>query len=151
MDRKANHNLPAGRLMGLDYGEARIGVALTDEQCLVAMPLLTIERMNRRHDLDRIRELVAEHQVAALVVGVPYQLDGSTDQQAERALNFARRLERRMEGVPVITWDERLTTRQAERALLEGGVSRKGRRVVVDQLAATLILNSYLEARQSHD
>lgn len=139
---------PAGRLMGLDFGEARIGVALTDERGTVAMPLLTIERQNRRADMERIRDLVSEHQVKALVVGVPYQLDGSTDEQAERALNFARRLERRLEGVPVFTWDERLTTMQAERVLLEGGVSRKGRRKVVDQLAATLILNSYLEARQ---
>jgi putative Holliday junction resolvase len=132
--------------MGLDLGKARIGVALTDELATVALPLLTIERRNRRADIDRIRQLVAEHQVSALVVGVPYQLDGSTDEQAERAINFARRLERRLEGVPVHTWDERLTTVQAERVLLEGGVSRRGRQEVVDQLAATLILNSYLEA-----
>ena len=151
MERKEPHNIPAGRLMGLDLGEARIGVALTDELGTVAMPLLTIERTNRREVMDRILALVAEHRVAAVVVGVPYQMDGSTDPQAEKALNFARRLERRLEGVPVITWDERLTTRQAERALLEGGVSRRDRREVVDQLAATLILNSYLEAQRDCD
>jgi putative Holliday junction resolvase len=134
--------------MGLDLGEARIGVSLTDEEGLVAMPLLTIERRNRREDTARIIELASEHAVAAVVVGVPYQLDGTTDEQAERALNFARRLERRLEGVPVVTWDERLTTREAERLLIEGDVSRRGRRKVVDQLAATLILNSFLEARR---
>lgn len=137
--------------MGLDVGDARIGVSLTDELGRIAMPLLTIERRNRQQDQDRIRDLVTEHEVAALVVGIPYQLDGSTDQQAERALNFARRLGRRLEGVPVITWDERLTTREAERILLEGNVSRKGRREVVDQLAATLILHNFLEAHRSHD
>lgn len=141
--------VPAGRLMGLDLGEARIGVSLTDEEGLVAMPLLTIERRNRREDIARIIELAAEHDVAAVVVGVPFQLDGTTDAQAERALNFARRLKRRLEGVPVVTWDERLTTREAERVLLEGDVSRRGRRKVVDQLAATLILNSFLEARRN--
>jgi len=137
--------------MGLDLGDARIGVALTDERGVVALPLLTIERRNRTADLARIRELVAEHSVAALVVGVPYQMDGTADAQAERALNFIRRLGRRLEGVPVIPWDERLTTMEAQRVLLEGGVSRKGRRDVVDQLAATLILNNFLEARQSDD
>ena len=151
MTDTATTSIPAGRLMGLDFGEARIGVALTDELGLIAMPLLTIHRTNRKEDQSRILELVAEHQVAALVVGVPYQLDGATDDQAERALNFARRLERRLEKVPVITWDERLTTRQAERVLLEGNVSRKGRQEVVDQLAATLILNSFLEAKRNHD
>ncbi len=149
MNRKnTSEALPAGRLMGLDPGEARIGVALTDEGGAVAMPLLTIERQNRRADTERILELVAEHRVALLVVGVPYRLDGGTDQQAEKALNFARRLERRLKGVPVVTWDERLTTVEAERVLIEGDVSRKGRRKVVDQLAATLILNAFIEARR---
>ncbi len=136
--------------MGLDFGEARIGVALTDALGKIAMPLLTVQRQNRQEDQVRIRQLVQQHQVALLVVGVPYQLDGSTDPQAERALNFARRLERRLDGVPVVTWDERLTTREAERVLLECNVSRKDRRDVVDQLAATLILNSFLEAHRSH-
>ncbi len=146
--RNTSETLPAGRLMALDPGEARIGVALTDEGGVVAMPLLTIERQNRRADTKRILELVAEHRVALLVVGVPYRMDGGTDQQAEKALNFARRLERRLEGIPVVTWDERLTTVEAERVLIEGDVSRKGRRKVVDQLAATLILNAFIEARR---
>jgi len=148
MEEEATH-IPRGRLMGLDLGEARIGVALTDELGTVAMPLETIERQNRKADTGRILELAAEHQVAAVVVGVPYQLDGSADQQAEKALNFARRLDRRLEGVPVFTWDERLTTSEAERVLIAGDVSRRGRRKVVDQLAATLILNSFLEAGKS--
>jgi putative Holliday junction resolvase len=148
MNDTDNENLPPGRLMGLDLGQARIGVALTDELGVVAMPLLTIERQNRQQDTDSILGLAAEHAVAVVVVGVPYQLDGSTDEQAERALNFIRRLGRRLEGVPVFPWDERLTTREAERVLIDGGVRRKGRREVVDQLAATLILNSFLEARK---
>ena len=148
MEEEVAH-IPRGRLMGLDLGEARIGVALTDELGTVAMPLETIERQNRKADTGRILELAAEHQVAAVVVGVPYQLDGSADQQAEKALNFARRLDRRLEGVPVFTWDERLTTSEAERVLIAGDVSRRGRRKVVDQLAATLILNSFLEAGKS--
>jgi len=134
------------RLMGLDLGEVRIGVALTDELGTVAMPLLTIQRRNRKADLEMIRSLVEEHRVAVVVVGVPYQLDGGESPQAEKALNFARRLGRRLDGVEVVTWDERLTTVEAERVLIEGNVSRQGRRKVVDQLAATLILNAYLEA-----
>lgn len=137
--------------MGLDFGEARIGVALTDALGKIAMPLLTMQRVNRKADFERIRELVKAHGVVLMVVGLPYQLDGETDPQAERALNFARRLERRLDGVPVITWDERLTTREAQRVLLEGNVSRQGRRDVVDMLAATLILNSFLEAQRSND
>lgn len=150
MNDTSMENLPAGRMMGLDLGQARIGVALTDELGVVAMPLLTIERQNRQQDMDRILGLASEHAVTVMVVGVPYQLDGSTDEQAERALNFIRRLGRRLEGVPVVPWDERLTTMEAERVLIEGGVKRKDRREVVDQLAATLILNSFIEARK-HD
>jgi putative Holliday junction resolvase len=135
-----------GRMMGLDLGEARIGVALTDETGAVAMPLLTIQRTNRKADLEAIRGLVVQHGVAVVVVGVPWPLTGGESPQADKALNFARRLGRRLEGVDVVTWDERLTTVEAERALLEGNVSRAERRKVVDQLAATLILNAYLEA-----
>jgi putative Holliday junction resolvase len=151
MDQASTREIPAGRLMGLDFGEARIGVALTDALGKIAMPLLTMQRVNRKADFERIRELVKAHGVVLMVVGLPYQLDGETDPQAERALNFARRLERRLDGVPVITWDERLTTREAQRVLLEGNVSRQGRRDVVDMLAATLILNSFLEAQRSND
>ena len=134
------------RILGLDLGEARIGVALTDETGTVAMPLLTIQRTNRKADLEAIRGLVEQHGVAVVVVGVPWPLAGGESPQAEKALNFARRLGRRLEGVEVVTWDERLTTVEAERALLEGNVSRAKRRKVVDQLAATLILSAYLEA-----
>jgi putative Holliday junction resolvase len=134
------------RRLGLDVGDVRIGMALSDEGGILASGLPTFERIGPRQDLRAVRDLVRRHEVAEVVVGLPRRLDGSLGPQAQKVLAFVEGLKSEVD-VPVTTWDERLTTVQAERTLREGGASRKKRRDSVDQVAAVLILQSFLDAR----
>lgn len=138
----------AGRTLGLDLGDRRIGVALSDPLGLAAHPLLTLTRVSRERDLERIRELVREHQVERIVVGLPLAMDGTRGGRVRLTEAFMKRV-RAATGIPVIPWDERLTTVQAEKALLEGDVSRARRRLVIDQIAAAILLQAYLDARRA--
>jgi putative Holliday junction resolvase len=133
------------RCLGLDVGERRIGVALSDPLGWTAAPLPPIERASWKKDLARIRALLEEHEVARVVVGLPVRLDGTPGKSAERAMDLVRRL-RGTTRVPVVTWDERLTTREAERRLIEADVSRERRKEVIDGMAASLILQGFLDA-----
>ncbi|HEV8336092.1 MAG TPA: Holliday junction resolvase RuvX [Candidatus Polarisedimenticolia bacterium] len=133
------------RCLGLDVGERRIGVALSDPLGWTASPLPPIERASWKKDLARIRALLEEHEVARVVVGLPVRLDGTPGKSAERAMDLVRRL-RGTTKVPVVTWDERLTTREAERRLIEADVSRARRKEVIDGMAASLILQGFLDA-----
>jgi len=137
----------AGRVLALDLGEARIGLALSDPLGITAQPLGFLKRVGPRKDLAAIEELVREHDVTAVVIGLPRLLSGSEGAKATEAREVAARLERRLAGVPVELWDERLTTVEAERTLVAGKVRRGRRRERVDSLAAALILQGYLEAR----
>lgn len=132
------------RVLGLDPGERRIGLAISDDLGLTAQPLGFVERRNVDADLRRVAELCARHGVQRVVVGLPLRLDGRPGPEAERAQAFARRLAAHL-SIPVETWDERLTTRVAERALLEADASRARRRRRVDAVAAAVMLQSYLE------
>ena len=133
------------RIMALDYGEKRIGVALSDPLGLTAGGLVTLKRENIKKDLLAIFELVETHQVEQVVLGLPRNMDGSLGPSAGQVKEFARRLKGRLQ-VPVVFWDERLSTRAAQRTLLEGDVSRRKRRDVLDKMAAALILQGYLDA-----
>ena len=104
------------RIMGLDYGSRRIGVALSDELGLTAQPLATVERRNREDDMEAIARLVGAHGVEKIVVGYPVRLDGTEGIQCDKVNRFARRLEARF-GLPVVKWDETLSTRTAEEIL----------------------------------
>lgn len=137
--------MTAVRIMGLDVGDKRIGVALSDELGLTAQGLTVLRRRGLDADLAALRELAGAHGVACVVVGLPRNLDGSLGPQGEKVLAFVDRLAREL-GLPVETWDERLTTRAAERALIAGDLSRARRRQVVDKVAAALILQGYLDA-----
>jgi len=137
---------PQQRVMGLDYGQRRIGVALSDPLGITAQPLLTLERTTLDADLDSLGSLMKRWDVRRVVIGLPLSLKGERGERAREAEGFGRRLER-ASGVPVEAWDERLTSVQAERALLEGDVSRKRRREVIDRTAAAIILQSWLDAR----
>src|SRR5262245_57236957 len=132
------------RLLGLDLGERRIGIALSDETATLASGLATLERVGPRKDLKAIAALVREHDVSDIVVGLPRHLDGSLGIEAQKALAFMEEL-RSVVKVPVVSWDERFTSAIATQALVEAGVRRKGRKQVVDKVAATLILQSYLD------
>jgi len=133
------------RILGLDYGEKRIGVALCDELGLTAQGLTTVISKSWRRDVEAIAHLVKTYGVEKIVIGYPLRLDGTEGIQCEKVIRFSRRLEAAL-GVPVISWDETLTTKEAEEILARSGVHPKKRKDVVDRLAASLILQSYLDA-----
>ncbi len=144
-----------GRLLGLDVGDRRIGVAISDPDGRLAVPLTTVERDNRGGEVQAIARLAHEEEATGLVVGLPLSLSGERGQQAERTEAFARRLESDLH-LPVVLWDERLSTREAERMLASaprggsrrGGGRRRPERGESDTLAATVILQAYLDSRR---
>ena len=140
-----------GRRLGVDYGEVRIGVALSDPAGVLATPLLTLARdPSAGTDLDALAALVAEHQVVEVVVGLPRTLAGRHGPAAQAAADYARALVPRIGGgIPVRLADERFTTVSATRVLAERGVRGRKQRAVVDQVAAVEILQAWLEARQA--
>lgn len=134
------------RILALDLGARRVGVALSDPLGLTAQGLPTLEPRGRKDLLEAVRGLVERHGVERIVVGLPVNMDGSLGPPARDALAFAEKLGHEL-GVAVDTWDERLTTVAAERALTEGRVTRSKRRQLVDRIAAQLILEGYLASR----
>jgi putative Holliday junction resolvase len=135
------------RALGLDLGSKRIGVALSDSDGRLALPYEVLQRTgDRERDHARIAALVAETEAEVVVVGIPYSLDGSAGPQATRYRAEARRLRAAL-PVPVETYDERLTTVTAERALREADLPGRARRKVVDQVAAAVMLQSWLDHR----
>lgn len=148
-----------GSILALDYGRARIGVAITEMEAQLPRPLLTLDRVNRNEDMRRLRELAREHGVRQIVVGLPLRLDGTRGEMAEEATRFAARLRKQL-GLPVDMLDERLTSWEAERLLEEqsGRILHDGKthakggnkpvRASVDAVAAAVILKEYLEQRR---
>jgi putative Holliday junction resolvase len=144
---------PAGRLMrilGLDVGDRRIGVALSDPIGLTAQPVTTVERRNPSGDVDAIKALVERHGVGLVVVGLPLTLRGEQGPQARKVVAFAERIRQRL-AIPVQLLDERLTTIQGTRSLLETGTSSRKRKQVIDQVAAQLILQQFLDTHRSQE
>jgi putative Holliday junction resolvase len=133
------------RILGVDYGFKRIGLALSDESGTIAQPLDYIDGGGVARVSRELARLCVERNVGKIVVGVPVRLDGKPSEQTERTLAFIAEL-RRATTIPVAQWDERLTSVQAERALLEGNVRRSERKQKVDKLAAQIMLQSYLDA-----
>lgn len=133
------------RVLGLDVGDRRIGLALSDETRTLATGLPTLERVGPKKDVKAVADLARRHEVGHIVVGLPRRLDGSIGPQAEKVREFTSRV-RAAVSVPVVEWDERFTTVIAEQTLIEGGVRRSDRRKVVDKVAAVLILQNYLDA-----
>ncbi len=139
-------SIPEGRLLGLDYGSRRIGVAVSDPLGITAQPLPPIRRESDEKDIEAIAATVRQYEVAGVVLGLPLHLDGGEGTQAKKAIRFGEKIRERL-GLPVETWDERLTTAQAERHLIESGVSRGKRKEVRDSLAAVFILQGVLDFR----
>lgn len=133
------------RIMALDAGDRTIGVAVSDELGFTAQGLTVIRRGTWEEDLAQLRALVASYQVSRIIVGYPRNMDGSSGPRALLSAEFANRLSADL-GLPAILWDERLTTREAQAALLSADLSRAKRRRLVDKLAAVLILQNYLAA-----
>lgn len=134
------------RTLGLDIGTRTIGVAVSDRAAIIAQPLTTIRRTGLRADLAAVAALIAEHDVDRLVVGWPLQPDGRAGPMARKVEQLADALAAHT-GLPVDKWDERMTSKLAERFLIEGGARRETRRQVVDKVAAALILQGWLDAR----
>ncbi|EJW17119.1 Holliday junction resolvase RuvX [Paenibacillus alvei] len=132
------------KILGLDYGDRRIGVAISDAFGWTAQGLEVIERRKPEDDLKRLGDIVKEHGVEAIVLGLPKNMNGTVGPRGELSMSFAEQLKQSF-GLPVHLWDERLSTVSAERTLLEADVSRKKRRQVIDKMAATIILQTYLD------
>ncbi len=135
------------RVLGLDVGDRRIGVALSDPLGLTAQPLIVLERRGLAKDLEALCAMVQRHDVEAVIVGLPLTLRGERGVQAQKVASFSDALRRRV-AVPVQFIDERFTTAQGERALREMGASRGKRKRVIDQVAAQLILQQFLDVQQ---
>jgi len=135
------------RVIALDYGTQNIGVATCDELEITVRPVETIRRQNRKRALQRIKELVEELGAQMVVIGLPLNMDGTAGPAADRVMAFTDQLRGRL-NVPVITQDERLTSRQAEELMIEQGLSKDERRRRSDEFAAAIILQDYLSARR---
>jgi len=136
------------RLLALDVGDVRIGVALSDETGTLASGLATVKAVGPRKDVQAVAALVREHEVREVVVGLPLRLDGSIGPQAEKVMAFVERLRRALR-VPVVTRDERLTSVAASERLAEVGARRREGRARLDRAAATLILQEHLDERKA--
>ena len=138
---------PAGhkRLLGLDVGDRRVGVAVSDAMGLTAQPVMTLVRSNRRQDTKSLLRIIRRYNCTEIVVGNPLYMSGDLSPQAAKAQAFGQML-REETGLPVHLWDERLTTTEAHRHLHASGVAGAEHRKVVDQVAAVLILQGYLDA-----
>lgn len=134
------------RCMGLDVGDKTIGVAVSDLFGWTAQGIETIRRKSLNDDFRRLQELVQEYEVTEFVVGLPKNMNGTYGPRSELVMEFVRELENRL-GLPAKTWDERLSTVAAQRALIEADVSRKKRKQVIDKMAAVVILQGFLDAR----
>jgi putative pre-16S rRNA nuclease len=135
-----------GRIIGLDVGDVRIGVAVSDPLGIISQAHSVITCISEEEDAAAIRDLVSDLEATTIVAGLPLNQEGKPGPQAEKVLAFLDAL-RAVVDVPVETIDERFTTAIAERALIDAGVRRKGRKQVIDKLAAQQILSTYLERR----
>lgn len=132
-----------GRILALDVGEKRVGVAVSDPLGYSAQPLTVLPRRPHAAFLEALRKLAGEYEVSLILLGLPRRTTGEKGPEAQRVLALAGEIKSRL-GLPCDTWDEWLTTVSAERVLIEGGVRREDRRLVVDKTAAAIILDGYL-------
>ena len=142
-----NPKVTGGRVLALDVGKKRIGLAVSDELGITAQGIDTLERARVRDDIEKLKSVIKHWNIRTLLVGNPLHMSGAESRQSEYTRKFAEVLEQRI-GLPVIFWDERLTSREAERMMRDGGASLERRKKAVDRLAAVLMLESYLGHRQ---
>lgn len=138
----------AGRILAIDYGSRRMGLAVSDALGITAQGLDTLERKNRRSDFARLERTIREYHIREIVLGNPLRMSGEEGAQSRKVADFAEELRRRFE-LPVHLWDERLTSSEANRLLRDAEVSLQKRTQAVDRMAATLILQSFLQARSA--
>jgi len=132
------------RILALDVGEKRIGVAMSDPLGILSSPLTQINKRSNETAIDTILDLVHEHEVERIIAGLPYSLNGSIGPQAKRVRNFLKKLSDRLD-IPIETWDESYTTVAAEGKMVEAGIPKDRRKKQIDAVAATIILQEYLD------
>jgi putative Holliday junction resolvase len=137
-----------GRILAIDYGSRRMGLAVSDELGITAQGIETLQRRNRRSDFGRLQRVIREYQVQEIVLGNPLRMSGEEGAQSKKVAEFAEQLRQKF-NLPVHLWDERLTSAEANRLLREAEISQEKRTQAVDRMAATLILQSYLQARSA--
>jgi putative pre-16S rRNA nuclease len=145
---KAQSTPTNGRVLGLDVGARRIGIAVSDPLGITAQGLETLQRRNKRHDFDYLQRVIREYEVREIVVGLPLRMSGAEGTQAEKMRTFAKELARKF-GLPVHLWDERLTSAEANRFLRETELSIEKRGKAVDRMAAVLILQGWMDQRSA--
>jgi len=132
------------RILGIDFGSKTMGIAVSDELGMLGHGVGTIHRRSLRHDLARLREIVQRYQPEKIIIGLPCNMDGSLGPAAQQVLDFAALLSKKLQ-LPVETWDERLSTVEAQRMLIDAEVRRSRRKKIIDTVAATIILQGYLD------
>lgn len=133
------------RILGLDVGDRTVGVALSDPLGFIAQGITTIRRKNIEYDLSELKKILDDNNVDTIVVGLPKNMNGTLGPQGEKVMEFCESI-KTITGIPIKMWDERLTTVAAHRAMLEADMSREKRKKIVDKVAATYILQGYLDS-----
>lgn len=134
------------RVLGIDHGDRRIGIAFSDPMRIIASSLCVIDNTGLKHALAEILALCEKHDVSQIVIGLPLNMNGSSGEAAQKVIHFTEELRKRTK-IPVLTWDERLSTVSAQHALIEAGTRRENRRGLVDKVAAQIILQHWLDAQ----
>lgn len=134
-----------GRTLCIDYGSKRIGVAVSDPSGIIAQPLEVIENTSEESLIERIKGISQNYAVVKIIIGLPLSLSGEIGSSARKVIDFGNRLQEKIEFAEIETWDERLSTAFAEKEMIRDNVRRRKRKKVIDKLAATLILQSYLD------
>ncbi len=134
------------RILALDVGTKTIGVAVSDELGITANGVKTLKRITAKGDIQELKELVVEFKPAKILIGLPYNSDGSLSKRGEQILRFSKQIENSL-SIPIVYWDESFSTVNAEKYLLEANLSRKKRKKVIDKMAAVYILKEYLDSQ----
>lgn len=137
------------RLMGLDVGDATIGVAVSDELGWIAHGVCTIRRKSLSEDLKQLYEIIKEKNIDKIVIGLPKNMNNTIGERGNKSIEFEKIINSAYPEIKTVLWDERLTTAAAQRTLLEANVSRKNRKKVIDKIAAIFILQSYMDAQKN--
>ncbi|WKY43852.1 Holliday junction resolvase RuvX [Eubacteriaceae bacterium ES2] len=132
------------RILGIDVGDKRIGIAVTDPLHITAQGVMTLKRKSREDDLRAFKELIEHYEIKTIVAGLPVSMDGSESAQTRKTINFCQFIKKRL-GIEIVYEDERLTSVASEEILIAGKVSRQDRKKYIDTLAAQLILQAYME------
>ena len=133
------------RILGIDYGDRTIGLAVSDEMLITAQALQSYKVKNKEEDIQFFKDLASKYKITQIVIGLPLRMDGSEGSRVKKTKHFASWLKRTLD-IPVVYWDERLTTKQALRIMREKRLSNKKKKELVDQISAVLILSSYLNS-----